>query len=404
MTPPLLDPPRSSTDPTDSRDRPSSSCLLNTPRIPEHIRAREVAAPAPRRAAGWGEGDTPIRAYLILAAGAPEPRGRARAQRRFQALERVAHDLFVGLSFGAVHRGPRLLGDARAQLLELGDAQRPGPGAARRAARAAPRQRPVELDRGVGGRGPGRGPAARAASAPRTAAGCRARASISARRSSGRSAAVRRAPGGSSLAAAAAAPADAAGQLARVQPAPVGDLLALAPSGPDHERLGGGDLVDVGVGRGDAVGVQHAVEHGDGGAARRARGRGPQAMRWAWRSAETETGSTIVARAVATVAGSGWPGARAGAEPARRPPRGGAARRPGTLGAERVEHDHVLGLGVQRARAADSARRVVRAPRGTPSGRRGTAARDSARVHRILPCPARPTGDVRREQCRQEPA
>src|SRR5438876_6578240 len=43
------------------------------------------------------------------------------------------------------------------------------------------------------------------------------------------------------------------GQLARLQPAPVCDLLALAPAGADHERLGGRDLVGIRVGRRDAV-------------------------------------------------------------------------------------------------------------------------------------------------------
>ena len=42
---------------------------------------------------------------------------------------------------------------------------------------------------------------------------------------------------------------------------PVGQLLALAPAGPDHQRLGGGDLVCVGVGGGDPMGVEHAVEY-----------------------------------------------------------------------------------------------------------------------------------------------
>ena len=47
-----------------------------------------------------------------------------------------------------------------------------------------------------------------------------------------------------------------------MQPLPVGHLLALAPAGPDDERLLGRDLVRVGIRRGDAMRVQHAVEHG----------------------------------------------------------------------------------------------------------------------------------------------
>ena len=54
------------------------------------------------------------------------------------------------------------------------------------------------------------------------------------------------------------------GQLAGVAPVSVGHALALAEAGPEDERLGGGHLVDVGVGRGDAVCVQDPVEHRHG--------------------------------------------------------------------------------------------------------------------------------------------
>ncbi len=51
------------------------------------------------------------------------------------------------------------------------------------------------------------------------------------------------------------------GQFERFAPVPVGDLLALAPAGSDRERAGRRGLVDVGVGGGDAVGVQHPPQH-----------------------------------------------------------------------------------------------------------------------------------------------
>ena len=49
-------------------------------------------------------------------------------------------------------------------------------------------------------------------------------------------------------------------QLARVRPLSVGDLLAFAPTRSGRQRLRGGELAHVGVGGGDAVGEQQAVE------------------------------------------------------------------------------------------------------------------------------------------------
>ena len=186
------------------------------------------------------------RARPPCARAAPPPGARARARRR----PRRAHRRLPGIAACACACDPR------AQLLELGDAEREVLAALGAQLGQRQREGAVQLERGVRRGGPGRGPGARAARAPRTAAVVPRAPSSAARRSCGTQ--RRRSDRGPDRAAQPAAPAGVRrpGQLARVQPAPVGDLLALAPAGPDHERLGGGDLVDVGIGRGDAVRVE----------------------------------------------------------------------------------------------------------------------------------------------------
>ena len=148
------------------------------------------------------------------------------------------------------------------------------------------------------------------------------------------------------------------------QPAAVGDLLALAPAGADHQRLAGADLVHDGSAVAIRCGCSTRLR-----TARRlpswSRVESPRATPAPGCSADSETGSITVARAVVTAAGSGS-GSIARCRRARRdgeqapPP---APRRARRAGAERLQHDHALGLRVRAVAQQVAAVRRAQRPR-----------------------------------------
>ena len=114
-------------------------------------------------------------------------------------------------------------------------------------------ERDQDLQRGLAGRGRRPGRAAHAAPAPRSASACSRPVSSAASRAWAAGSVERRGR------------ARGRHELPCVGPQAVGDLLAGAVAEAGDERVAAADAVDAGVGGGEPVGVQRAVEHGEPG-------------------------------------------------------------------------------------------------------------------------------------------
>jgi hypothetical protein len=229
-------------------------------------------------------------------------RRRAGAERRLQALQGVGEHLLVdGRASSAATAPPGLLCDAERELFELGDADRQVLTALRPQLdrRASGDQRRVELDRAWRRRPWSMSRRARSASSSQ-------RSVLAPGAEQRRQALLRAQCPESALAGPAWTPGVGLdGQLARVQPAAVGDLLALAPASPDRRTPGSGETsCDIRVRRGDPVECRTRLTPRTAASTSRSPSRS-SSHACAWCSADSEIGSITVTRVVLHGAGCG---------------------------------------------------------------------------------------------------
>ena len=266
-------------------------------------RARSAASSRPRRVRR-SSSPSPPRALLARRARPAPPRGRARPAGCTPAESCSSSST----------RSARSWRPSAAQLRERGG---------ERAAARAPRARGARVEVEPA-------PAARA---PRRAAA--ARAPPAARRSAPGARAPRCAPAASARPNRRRRPAACSGSSRACGPATVGELLALAPAGPDDGACAARDLVHVGVGRRQPVQIDDAVDDRERLLAPRgsvALDRSSSQAR-AWCSADSDTGSITMTRSRRpTPAPRAGPRSRSRPRAPGRPRRGpasGSARRSG---------------------------------------------------------------------------